>query len=80
MIDAGKSKINVAQTIGRGVRKAQDKTDVLILDCSCDLKYGDRHGRKRKKLYVEEGFMVMEKNIYRDEDVKLMQNIKSLAK
>ncbi|MHA1305554.1 MAG: DEAD/DEAH box helicase family protein [Candidatus Heimdallarchaeaceae archaeon] len=68
MVDAGKSTINVAQTIGRGVRKSKNKTDVLILDCSCDLKYGIKHGRKRKKLYEEEGFIVMEKTIYRDED------------
>jgi len=78
MIDAGKSKINVAQTIGRGVRKSENKVDVLILDCSCDLKYGSRHGRKRQKLYIEEGFTVMEKEIFRDEDRKLMENINSL--
>jgi len=80
MIDAGKSKINVAQTIGRGVRKSQDKVDVLILDCSCDLKYGSRHGRTRKKLYAEEGFMVMEKDIYRDGDLKMRKNFDSLRK
>jgi len=63
MIDAGKSKITVAQTIGRGVRKTKKKSDVYILDCSCNLKYGNRHGQKRKKLYIEEGFTVMEKKV-----------------
>ena len=78
MIDSGKSKITVAQTIGRGVRKFKSKTDVLILDCGCDLKYGSRHMRKRKKLYQDEGFEVFEKNIYRDKDIELAQNIKKL--
>ena len=81
LVDAGKSKITVAQTIGRGVRKSKDKKDVLIFDCSCDLKYGSKHGRKRKKLYQEEGFEVYEKVIYRDEDVEFfnkMKNIKNL--
>jgi len=63
MIDAGKSKITVAQTIGRGVRKTRNKSDVYILDCSCNLKYGARHGKKRKKLYIDEGFTVMEKKV-----------------
>lgn len=63
MCDAGKSKITVAQTIGRGVRRTKQKTEVLILDCACDLKYGSRHKEKRKKLYAEEGFIVFEKKI-----------------
>ena len=63
LIDAGQSDVTVAQTIGRGVRKNVGKEDVLVFDCSCDLKYGSRHGRKRKKLYEREGFFVMEKNI-----------------
>lgn len=78
LVDAGKSKITVAQTIGRGVRKAKDKKEVLIFDCSCDLKYGIRHGRKRKKLYEEEGFTVMEKTICREEEQKMKQNFDSL--
>jgi superfamily II DNA or RNA helicase len=78
MVDAGKSKITVAQTIGRGVRKAKNKSEVLVLDCSCDLKYGNRHGRKRKKLYAEEGFTVMEKVVYRDEDAKLKEKFDAL--
>lgn len=63
MVDAGKSKITVAQTIGRGVRKTQYKSKVSILDCSCDLKYGAKHGQKRKQLYQDEGFKVVEKII-----------------
>lgn len=77
-IDAGKSKITVAQTIGRGVRKDHDKNEVLIFDCSCDLKYGNRHGRKRKKLYEEEGFTVFEKVIYKNDDENLRSKFESL--
>lgn len=63
MIDAGKSEITVPQTLGRGVRKSKNKSNVFIIDCSCDLKYGNRHGQKRKKLYTQEGFTVIEKKI-----------------
>jgi superfamily II DNA or RNA helicase len=59
--DSSESKITIAQSIGRGIRRTRTKTKVSILDCSCDLKYGARHGRKRKKLYEEEGFKVVEK-------------------
>lgn len=61
--DSMKSKITIAQSIGRGVRKAQNKENVLILDITSDMKYDHRHYRKRKKLYQEEGFQVMEKTI-----------------
>ena len=69
--DSTKSKITVAQSIGRGVRKAKNKEEVLILDCSSNLKYNLRHVRKRKKLYLEEGFEVYEKTVYQDEIDKL---------
>jgi superfamily II DNA or RNA helicase len=77
MIDAGKSKITVAQTIGRGMRKDNNKNSVAILDCSCDLKYGAKHGRKRKLLYEKEGFRVVEK-IVSIEDDELKNKISNL--
>jgi superfamily II DNA or RNA helicase len=64
--DSSKSKITVAQSIGRGIRRTEIKTKVNILDCSCDLKYGSKHGRKRKKLYEDEGFKVVEKFVSQD--------------
>ena len=76
--DSAKSKITVAQSIGRGVRKTKTKDEVIILDCACDLKYGARHSRIRKKLYEKEGFEVYEKTIYKDEDKELKGKIKSL--
>jgi superfamily II DNA or RNA helicase len=63
LCDSMKSKITIAQTIGRGVRKSHGKKEVLILDCACDLKYGSEHLRKRRKLYESEGFKVFEKKI-----------------
>jgi superfamily II DNA or RNA helicase len=77
MVDAGKSKITVAQTIGRGVRKTDDKDQVFILDCYADLKYSHNHGLKRKKLYAEEGFKVLEKEVT-IEDEDLIKNIEKL--
>lgn len=61
--DSTKSDITVAQSIGRGVRKSEGKKEVYILDLASDLKYGDRHYRKRKKLYEREGFEVFEKEV-----------------
>lgn len=54
LLDAGKSFIQVIQSIGRGLRKAADKTSVSIYDISSDLKYATKHFNERKKFYVEE--------------------------
>jgi superfamily II DNA or RNA helicase len=79
--DSSKSKITVAQSIGRGIRKTSTKTKVNILDCSCDLKYGAKHGRKRKQLYQDEGFKVVEKIIsIDDENNELANKINNLRK
>lgn len=75
-IDGGKSKITISQTIGRGVRKTQYKNSVIILDCSCDLKYGVRHARKRKQLYENEGFKVVEKMVYLDKEISDLERRK----
>lgn len=77
--DSSKSKITVAQSIGRGIRRTQYKTKVNILDCSCDLKYGSKHGRKRKKLYEDEGFKVVEKIVTQDpENLELERKMSCL--
>ena len=80
LIDAGKSKITVCQSIGRGVRRMNDKNEVFILDCYADLKYSSQHGRKRKKLYEAEGFQIFEKTIYKDEENEVRDRIKKLKK
>lgn len=51
MVEPGKSYIKVIQSIGRGIRKAQDKEEVEIWDFTSSLKYSKRHLTKRKKFY-----------------------------
>lgn len=52
-IDIGKSFIRTIQTIGRGLRKAEDKDFVNVSDICSDLKYGKRHLTDRTKYYRE---------------------------
>jgi superfamily II DNA or RNA helicase len=51
MIEPGKSYIKVIQSIGRGIRKAEDKDFVDIWDFTSSLKYSKRHLTKRKAFY-----------------------------
>ena len=53
LIDLGKSFIRTLQTIGRGLRKADDKMYLLAWDVSSDLKYSKRHLGERIKFYKE---------------------------
>jgi superfamily II DNA or RNA helicase len=50
-IDIGKSFIRVIQAIGRGLRKADDKNFVNILDIGSDLKYSKKHSNQRLQYY-----------------------------
>lgn len=52
-IDVGKSFIRTIQSIGRGLRKADDKDFVLVSDICSDFKYSKRHVRERTKYYRE---------------------------
>ena len=56
MLEPGKSFVRVIQSIGRGIRKAQDKDYVQIVDITSDLKYSKRHLTKRKAFYKEQNF------------------------
>jgi superfamily II DNA or RNA helicase len=56
MIEPGKSFVRVIQTIGRGVRKAEDKDYVRVVDLTSNLKYSKRHLTKRKQYYAEQQF------------------------
>ena len=53
MIDPFKSYETALQTIGRGVRKADDKDIVYIFDISSDLKYSTKHRNIRLETYKE---------------------------
>ncbi len=53
LIEPGKSFVRVIQSIGRGIRKAQDKDEVQIWDITSSCKFAKRHLTKRKKFYKE---------------------------
>jgi superfamily II DNA or RNA helicase len=53
LLEAGKSFIRVIQSIGRGLRKTQDKNKVEIYDVCSTLKFSRRHVLKRKEYYRE---------------------------
>lgn len=52
----GKSFIRVVQSIGRGLRKSQNKHLLTIIDIVDNLKYGIRHHQQRIKIYEAEKF------------------------
>ncbi len=56
MLEPGKSFVRVIQSIGRGIRKAEDKDYVNVIDITSDLKYSKRHLTKRKAFYREQNF------------------------
>ncbi len=53
LIEPGKSFVRVIQSIGRGIRKAQDKDFVKVWDITSSAKFSKRHLTKRKKFYTE---------------------------
>ena len=53
LIEPGKSFVRVIQSIGRGVRKAEDKDFVQIWDLTSTCKFAKRHLTQRKKFYKE---------------------------
>jgi superfamily II DNA or RNA helicase len=53
LVEPGKSFVRVIQSIGRGIRKAEDKDFVQIWDLTSTCKYAKRHLTERKKFYKE---------------------------
>ena len=53
LIEPGKSFVRVIQSIGRGIRKAEDKDFVQIWDITASTKYAKRHLTERKRYYKE---------------------------
>lgn len=51
LLEPGKSFVRVIQSIGRGIRKAEDKDHVEIYDVTASTKYAKRHLTERKKYY-----------------------------
>jgi len=56
LIEPGKSFTRVIQSIGRGIRKAEDKDHVEIWDITSTCKYAKRHLTKRKAFYKEANY------------------------
>lgn len=63
MIDAGKSFIQIIQSIGRGLRKAKDKDSVNVYDICGDLKFGTKHLKEREKFYKQQEYKFTKKDI-----------------
>jgi len=53
LVEPGKSFVRVIQSIGRGIRKAEDKDYVQIWDLTSTCKFAKRHLTKRKQFYKE---------------------------
>ena len=56
MVESGKSFTRVIQSIGRGIRKAEDKDHVEIWDITSTCKFAKRHLTKRKVFYREANY------------------------
>ena len=52
-LEPGKSFVRVIQSIGRGIRKAEDKDFVQVWDITSTCKFAKRHLTKRKNFYKE---------------------------
>ena len=56
LIEPGKSFVRVIQSIGRGIRKAEDKDAVMIWDMTSTCKFAKRHLTQRKAFYKEANY------------------------
>ena len=56
LLEPGKSFVRVIQSIGRGIRKAEDKDFVQIWDITSSCKFAKRHLTKRKAFYKEANY------------------------
>ena len=56
LLEPGKSFVRVIQSIGRGIRKAEDKDHVEIWDITSTCKFSKRHLTTRKKFYKEANY------------------------
>ena len=56
LVEPGKSFVRVIQSIGRGIRKAEDKDFVQIWDITSSCKFAKRHLTQRKAFYKEANY------------------------
>ena len=67
-IDFGKTFIRTIQSIGRGLRKTNDKQHINVTDICNDFKFGKTHLRKRIAYYNEQHYPHSKKIIKIDAD------------
>ena len=66
LLEPGKSFVRVIQSIGRGIRKAEDKDFVQIWDITSSCRFAKRHLTQRKAFYREANYpFVVEKLKYK---------------
>ena len=63
LIEPGKSFVRVIQSIGRGIRKAEDKDFVQIWDITSTCKFAKRHLTKRKAYYKDASYPHTQKKV-----------------
>jgi superfamily II DNA or RNA helicase len=63
-IAGGKSFIRTVQSIGRGLRLHDNKTQLTIYDICDNLKYSKQHNDKRKEIYNKEKINFIEKEVF----------------
>jgi superfamily II DNA or RNA helicase len=63
LLEPGKSFVRVIQSIGRGIRKAEDKDFINIFDITSTCKFSKRHLSERKKFYHEAGYPFTQEKI-----------------
>jgi superfamily II DNA or RNA helicase len=56
LLEPGKSFVRVIQSIGRGIRKAEDKDFVQIWDLTSNCRFAKRHLTVRKAFYKEANY------------------------
>ena len=56
LLEPGKSFVRVIQSIGRGIRKAEDKDEVVIWDITSNCKFAKRHLTQRKAFYKDANY------------------------
>jgi superfamily II DNA or RNA helicase len=56
LVEPGKSFVRVIQSIGRGIRKAEDKDFVQIWDLTSSCRFAKRHLTQRKTFYKEASY------------------------
>lgn len=56
LVEPGKSFVRVIQSIGRGIRRAEDKDHVQIWDVTSTCRFAKRHLTKRKAFYKDANY------------------------